>query len=169
MPVVILPVPSQFAHDRAPIRPVPLHTGHTFSPVLGAPAGASSPGFNGVAPVDGGTFGRLCDVFAMWLPLCISNIGGHDSTAFAIRAGRSGDDAAATASAANVFTGTRRSRRNFVAGLDRFNRVDHLYVGSTARAIPTIHRYSMHKRFGHRAADMPLRRFCRRKLPATPI
>jgi len=47
IPVVILPVPEQFAQDRPPLRPVPLHTGHTFSPVPGVPAGASSPGFNG--------------------------------------------------------------------------------------------------------------------------
>jgi len=70
IPVVTLPVPEQFTHVFALTRPLPLQTGQMFSPVPGVPAGASSPGFNGGAPVDVVGF-RCWDVLAIRPPTII--------------------------------------------------------------------------------------------------
>jgi hypothetical protein len=48
MPFVTLPVPSHSGQALAPTRPLPPQRPHTFSPVPGVPAGASSPGAIGL-------------------------------------------------------------------------------------------------------------------------
>ena len=46
---LIVPVPPQLPHARpSSVRPVPVHCGHTASPLSGEPGGTSSPGF--IAP-----------------------------------------------------------------------------------------------------------------------
>jgi len=116
MPVVIFPVPEQLPQGVAPTRPDPWHTGQIFSPVPGVPAGASSPGLSGPAPLDEEGLPRFCDVFAMTFPLRISDVGCHRAGAFAFSARRAVDDAAAPASPTDVFSCARRARNHFVAG-----------------------------------------------------